>query len=196
MGVSRDIKSGMRQGVGFLLVVLLGTGLTFLAAQEIRTFTAGQVVKAGEINANFAALKASLDNASLLRPPVGSIIAWHNGIAGTPALPDGWMRCDGGVVSDSASPLNGQTLPDLNGTGRFLRGGSAAGTLQADEFRSHNHGNGAYQYLLRSTCNSTAQFNDVSCGEPDILSSAPILPAGGSETRPVNMSVVWIMRVK
>lgn len=46
----------------------------------------------------------------------------------TPYLPDGFVECNGQVLSDSDSPFNGETIPDLNVTKRFLRGSSTSGT--------------------------------------------------------------------
>ena len=57
--------------------------------------------------------------------PVGSVVAWLKSFANVPALPDGWVECNGQVLDDPASPFNGETIPDLNGsaeTQRFLRG--------------------------------------------------------------------------
>lgn len=70
---------------------------------------------------------------SLLKaPPVGSIVAWHSGLAGAPALPSAWVPCDGQLISDPGSPYLGQFLPDLNGEARYLRGGLVSGTMQDD----------------------------------------------------------------
>ena len=66
-------------------------------------------------------------------PPVGSIVAWHGSLFTTlPTLPSGWALCDGGVINDSASPLNGKTRPLLNSpsTGRMLVGNTTSGTLR------------------------------------------------------------------
>jgi len=60
-------------------------------------------------------------------PPIGAIVAWHRDMTGVPDLPDGWLECNGQVVDDEASPLYRQTLPNLNGEKRFLRGGSPSG---------------------------------------------------------------------
>ena len=65
--------------------------------------------------------------------PVGSVIAWHKSLPGTPALPDGWVECNGQVIADPQSVYNGQTAPDLNIRGLFIRGSTVSGTYQADQ---------------------------------------------------------------
>ena len=57
-------------------------------------------------------------------PPVGSIIAWHPAALGQTIadLPENWVPCSGQTV-------NGIVVPNLNGTGRFLRGSDVSGTL-------------------------------------------------------------------
>ena len=47
--------------------------------------------------------------------PIGTVLPWVKNLAGVPALPVGWLECNGQVVADSQSPLDGETLPDLNG---------------------------------------------------------------------------------
>ena len=76
--------------------------------------------------------------------PVGSINAWHKSFTNTPALPAEWVECNGQTLSDAESPYNGQTIPDLNGSGgatanRFLRGAATSGTTRADNIRNHLH---------------------------------------------------------
>lgn len=72
-----------------------------------------------------------LNNNFLSICPVGSIIPWAKTITGTPALPVAWKECDGTTISDANSPMNGQAVPNLNGsteaTKLFLRGASASG---------------------------------------------------------------------
>jgi len=46
--------------------------------------------------------------------PIGSIIALHKNMENTPALPDGWVECNGQLISDLASPYHGQNAPNLN----------------------------------------------------------------------------------
>jgi hypothetical protein len=49
--------------------------------------------------------------------PIGMLLFINNSQAGLPTIPDPnyWQFADGSVVSNSDSPLNGQTLPDLRG---------------------------------------------------------------------------------
>ena len=146
--------------------------------------------------------------AAATSPPIGSIIAWHRNVkdpaggANPLPLPDGWIQCDGQILSDAQSPLNGVILPDLNaalpgGKRRFLRGTSAvSGDMEADEFKAHRH---KYQERLsdgNSNLVVTPRLTDRTNGD---FGGGPFftdLAGGASETRPVNMSVVWIMRVK
>jgi hypothetical protein len=137
-------------------------------------------------------------------PPVGSIEAWTNHIPGSPvSLPYGWVSCNGQVLNDSASSLNGQTLPDLNNPGgtagvtAFLRGTTGnTGSFQNDTFQGHQHNvdsgssgsglvtsGGGYDGVGLSTVAITT----------DGINGAPRV---ANETRPRNMSVIWIMRVK
>ncbi|MGA1841586.1 MAG: phage tail protein [bacterium] len=127
--------------------------------------------------------------------PVGTIVAWHKSLPGTPSLPDGWLECNGQKVTDPGSPYNGTNLPDLNSAegyfgGRFLRGNSKSGILQ--------EATQIYQ--------QTSSGHDVSYKEHDGESNEERYACqfGNNckynrpwfKVRPVNMSVVWIMRVK
>jgi hypothetical protein len=58
--------------------------------------------------------------------PVGGIVAWAKSLTGVPVLPDGWVECNGQVLNDPDSPLNGTTLPNLNDN-RFLKGNATSG---------------------------------------------------------------------
>jgi hypothetical protein len=71
--------------------------------------------------------------------PIGTIEAWHGSFSNTPALPWGWAPCNGQLLNDSESPYNGQTLPDLNNAGRFLRGNISSGIMQNEEVGPHGH---------------------------------------------------------
>lgn len=74
--------------------------------------------------------------------PIAGIIAWAKSITGAGTLDANFVECNGQVLADITSPLNGQTMPDLNGatTKRFLRGSSTSGTTGGTETHSHDVG--------------------------------------------------------
>lgn len=161
--------------------------------------------------------------------PVGSIVAWHVDLPGTPALPDRWMPCDGQLVTDPDSPYLGETLPDLNGEARYLRGGMFSGMMQDDSTaanglaatagpagnHSHSMGSaGAHSHSRTNvggiggtrgfaaagdqsgtTSTNTAGNHTHSIGTAGEHTHAVSL-TGDAETRPITMTVVWIMRIK
>lgn len=74
--------------------------------------------------------------------PVGTIKWWHKSLSGVPqTLPWGWMECTGQTISDAESPIDGQTLPNINGDGRFIRGSNTSGNEQANQNLEHLHNN-------------------------------------------------------
>lgn len=69
--------------------------------------------------------------------PIGTVIDWWRPDASWP-VPEGFKICDGSVVDDADSPLDGETLPNLND--RFIRGvtnPSNIGTSGGIETHSH-----------------------------------------------------------
>ena len=72
--------------------------------------------------------------------PVGTIISWFGSIHTGLDLPSGWQLCDGSAIN--RGPMKGQTTPDLNLAGLFIRGGpnnNVAGTVQEDAVHDHHH---------------------------------------------------------
>jgi hypothetical protein len=174
-------------------------------------------------------------------PPIGTIMGHHEDLTGVPSLPGTWVACDGQTISDSESPLDGQTIPDLNTNGEFLRGkrGVSTGTAQAEETASHTHdighghgdsfttnvdghthGSGSKMgYIPTATSGTTRriQFDfKVADGSSTAVDpgyntadnhshsvngsvtahSGNSAATGGSETRPLNCNVTWIIRIK
>jgi microcystin-dependent protein len=162
-------------------------------------------------------LKLSKANSVFLPTmPVGSIIAY-----GGRNTPNGWLLCDGSTVSritysrlfasiDSVwGNGNGTTtfhLPDLRG--QFLRGvsgtstndpdanlrtnknlngnaGNKVGSFQNDELKSHNHTVG-----VTINIGSTSAYS----GDGSSVGSFPTSSTGGSETRPKNAYVYFIIK--
>lgn len=140
--------------------------------------------------------------------PIGSIIAWHGNLAGVGALPPGWVRCVGGTVNNTASPINGRAIPNLNNgttsrsgdasSGRFLRGSTVSGQYQTDisnNFQQYEQDdddggpNGVVE-TIDDDGNWTQYMGDLNSNDRMRFRAA------GVETRVTNMSVRWIMRVQ
>src|SRR5688500_1599572 len=101
-------------------------------------------IVSAELRENFTSLKALVDAqatqiAALIAQlaafsaqlvgvvPVGTVLLWNKDMSGTPALPANFLECNGQVISDPASPYNGQSMPNYNGEQRFPRAGSTSG---------------------------------------------------------------------
>ncbi|MCP4136209.1 MAG: tail fiber protein [bacterium] len=137
-----------------------------------------------------------------LMAPVGSIVAWHKTL-GSVSIPAGWVECNGQPISDTGGPYDGTDAPNLNGEGRFLRGSFTSGYLQDDAFQGH------LMNMVLERGKSIEGFPHNVSGTRDLNSGPGVGRTSGivsdgvngapridSETRPVNMSVVWIMRIK
>lgn len=144
--------------------------------------------------------------------PIGTIIAWHQDLPGNPGtLPPGWIPCNGQTINDPESPLHGQPTPNLNPTGRFLRGGTKSGIEQKGTLEKHDHPveltggahtHGPYSVARAGRGGDTDQdpngANQITLeitggGHTHTGNTEQV---GSDETRPVNMSVVWIMRIR
>ena len=125
--------------------------------------------------------------------PVGTILAWAKSLTGVPSLPIGWVECDGQVLTDPLSSLNGQTIPDLNG-GEFLEGRATSGATGGSATMAHTHTTEFDGYGI-SGAQGGASFDvsdAVTTGGPNPITSA----ASNTENRPPFYTVVWIMRVR
>ena len=161
-----------------------------MTATVTNTFTNGSVADATQVNQNFTdvlgELNATTKNGTMwtLFPPVGAVMAWLKTYTNTPALPAGWVECNGQTLSDAGSVYNGQVIPNLNassgGTHRFLRGSTTSGTTGGGE--THTHG-----------------ITDVQgSGGNQTLISRQITPANtdSESSLPSYYEVVWIIRIK
>lgn len=138
--------------------------------------------------------------------PIGAIIAWHKSLTGTPAIPAGWVECNGQTLSDAGSPYNGQVIPNLNGTpsggysggGRFLRGGTTSGIMQNSTTIRRTAAGGEIIYPLVSNEDGyiNPDYTPTATWRHQLLGPVASFAASGFALRPTNMSVVYIMRVK
>ena len=121
--------------------------------------------------------------------PTGSIIMW-----GTSTLPEGYIECNGQSTASfpALAALYGSNVPDLRGefvrgwdNGRGVDSGRAIRSTQSDEFKSHTHtlnsytGNGSPK-----GANEGSAYNG----------SATTNGRGGTETRPRNVSLMYIIK--
>ena len=172
----------------------------------------------GSITTNTVPLAALVDAVKQALCPPGTVVAYM----GTTA-PSGWLLCKGdsvprigtyaslyAVIGTSCGSVDTAsfTLPDLRG--RFLRGwdngigrdidrasrtamatgglaGDAIGSVQTDAFKSHTHTDSAIQ--SGSYGNSLGGYY-----WPNNVYTATSGATGGSETRPINANVNYIIK--
>jgi len=72
-----------------------------------------------------------------------------------------WILANGTTISDSESPLNGQTVPDLNGDNRFLRGETTSGGTGGEETTTGSADHGAEAADLTGTHDNRPPFYNV-----------------------------------
>lgn len=99
--------------------------------------------------------------------PIGTLISRFDSMPGIPAIDVNYMKCSGQIISNPLSPMNGQTLPNINGdpagadtfsNGKkpvFIRGGVDAGVYKPNQNKSHIH-------IANSTSNITTHVVDTS----------------------------------
>ena len=136
--------------------------------------------------------------------PIGSILAWHKDITGAATLAEsnaaGFAVCDGTDTSEVPGAVIA-TTPNLNGDARFLRGSSTSGTTQSATSHVDLFTSDGRLYFTPTESTSATNWDSRTSG-PKMNYSAQGTQTEGAVTyekytsRPVNMSVVWIMRVK
>ena len=148
-------------------------------------------------------LKVKMDNLTIA--PLGSIVAWtpkpDKETNNLQSLPSGWVECDGSQIK--AGIWRGQYTPNLNGEKRFLRGGLEKDVLKLEYDEMENiQFSFVDRYVKIGSCQSgdheiwnmaIRQGNtqdDPVCERTETFSFG-----SGSETKPINMNVIWIMKI-
>ncbi len=149
----------------------LPNGEILLAVIDVDT--GDTAINTGDIN-DTRIIKTPAD----IRVPIGTILPWNKTMTGVPTLPEGYAECDGSVISDAASPMDGETLPDLNGTPSFLRGNTTSGSTGGAETHTHS---------------LSTKVADIDGSGNFILTSAT---SGSGSSLPTYYEVVYIMRIK
>ena len=127
--------------------------------------------------------------------PVWTILSWHKSMTWVPSLKDGWLECDGSVINDSESPMNWQTLPNLNWEARFLRWWAVSWIEQDSSVITDRqwYWDPAYPILQN---NDWTINNFWTSTYMNPLSNVSSYTIRGHKIRPVNMSVVYIIKIK
>jgi hypothetical protein len=132
---------------------------------------------------------------------VGEIRAWHKNQAGgtnwSKYLSYGWVLCDGSVIDIPDSIANTQNSPNLNGDSRFLRGSTSSGTYQCGSEVANDTSTGGN--VIGTRYGITVLNCDFNLGHNVCFEQSTGTCAGAclnySTIRPINMSVVYIMKV-
>jgi hypothetical protein len=123
------------------------------------------------------ALSAQIAALAFGSVPIGVAVPYFKDTPGVPALPANFVECNGQVLNDPESPMNGQTMPDANtGAARFIRGGLTSGvTGGIDAF-------------------ATALADNAGVGTPQNFVTVDFSP--GAQPFPPYITAVWVIRVK
>jgi|GEM_PF-5316400 len=147
--------------------------------------------------------------------PIGTILSWHKDMSGTPALPEGWIECNGQLIIDSESPYDGTYAPNLTDN-RFLQGSITSGISHDQNLPNHIHewgyvypggslgslisfnSDGGYEWVLKGCWAGNAgglEHDDaVDFYGGSFWTLQPAFISG--ELRPKSFTIVWIMRIK
>jgi len=129
-------------------------------------------------------------------------------------VPAGWLECNGQSTSGYAAlaAVVGSNVPDLRGefvrgfdNGRGIDAGRNLLSAQGEEFKSHTHIQNAHKHSLPSPVAQYYGFADSAAGAPlprvsgqavfdTVEATATNQNTGGSETRPRNVALMYIIR--
>ena len=131
----------------------------------------------GEHAADISELETEMDDLtnSLSGLPLGTILSWtpypDRDTQHPVEIPPEWVLCDGAEITEGI--WAGHTTPNLNGEKRFLRGGAVADALNMEPGTCADCGD---DYYYERTVN--------------------IDGSEGTETKQINMNVVFIIKIK
>lgn len=120
--------------------------------------------------------------------PIKGVIPWFKSLGPTTTLPYNFVECNGQVLTDPDSILNGQTMPDLNNTQRFIRGSSTSGTTGGAD--THNHTGTTYGFI------STGDTADGGGSHTSVGVGIHTHATHPDSSLPAYCEAVWIIRVK
>jgi hypothetical protein len=112
----------------------------------------------------------------------------------------GWVRMTGqNIAGSDLEALTGiQDLPDMVGNGAHLEqleSGNSMFDYFASQNKEHNHGNGAWNRVLRETGVNTVGDIDASVNEPEVTSSRVMTNNGGTVARPNSYQINFFILI-
>lgn len=143
--------------------------------------------------------------------PIGTILPYHLSVSGADSLATiraaGFALCDGTTPASQgvSNPIITAATPNLNSVsgysgGRFLRGSTSSGAMQAATDHAYLSGtNGLFfsKDVPNTPVSPDRLSNAISYRHSISPSSTPAFSSYGRySSRPVNMAVVWIIKVK
>lgn len=128
--------------------------------------------------------------------PIGGVLFWYKATIGVGSLlPDGYVECNGQVLSDPESPLTGNTIPDINGSvssqANFIRAATTAAAARAGNL------DGATSVPATTLLSSTSQA--VQTSGTNFLTGVSVSNSGAATQGailPSYFQLVAIMRVR
>ncbi|WP_052327929.1 phage tail protein [Maridesulfovibrio hydrothermalis] len=142
--------------------------------------------------------------------PVGGVIPWPHS-----TVPDGWLECNGQSTAGypELAAVVGGNVPDLRGEfirgwdhGRGVDGGRSIKSSQSDAMESHTHQttitvSGSIKIPTAGGFSSSGFRTGPGSGSSSVgftaSGSGTSTPAGsGSETRPRNVSMMYIIKAR
>jgi hypothetical protein len=125
----------------------------YMGAAGALTATANNFPVGVAISTTVINVMQHLNQSYLPGKMIGDVWGWHKTLAGVPqVIPSCVALMDGSTISDAESPMNGETLRDLNGNNEFLRGGDAsAGTGGSADHCHQWHQSGATGNILSNS---------------------------------------------
>jgi len=143
-----------------------------------------------------AASKGYVDSATSSAVPSGTIAMW-----GTASVPVGWIQCNGQSTAGwpNLQAIYGTNVPDLRG--EFIRGwdagrgvdpGRGIRSFQGQAIESHAH---TYQNANLTIIQENGGLTVQSIQKPALTyNTASTTAAGGTETRPRNIALMFIVK--
>lgn len=111
------------------------------------------------------------------RIPIGGLMPSLHALYGMP-LPHGWVACNGQVLVDADSPINGETIPDLNGEAATVIGAAAGlGTFVGSNANMINVANLPTNSFVSSSDGLHTHSHDRATGN---MANVQLLPLGAA----------------